>query len=320
MMQRSDVPALQEAEAAPRRSFANLQGKLGTQGGLQESPEEQIAAGMCTAGVLLTPERLDMDSPLSYSSHPAGHSHKMTAWFAAGHPQQAQQDSKKSRFSLNFLRASLLSPKGSSASKGGSIFGTAAERNVSAQPAPANKTTPPSTSSSPSRQDSVDTSAASAQHWSPLGHGASALSVSQTLPDEQADAVSSWQSQDTFDGLQDQHASAEPRSPLRALSSNSPTRQRHHSKQTADDAVGNRSQHVLLHSSHPAAEQPSQGINHADNDNDAAPTVILGAAPLDQQSPLPSNALVAYSSDEDDWHNAVDATESMPWLYIHWQS
>ena len=54
----------------------------------------------------------------------------------------------------------------------------------------------------------------------------------------------------------------------------------------------------------------SRGINHADNDDDAAPTVIFGAAVLNQQSPLPSNALVAYSSDEDDWHNAVDATES----------
>ena len=142
------------------------------------------------------------------------------------------------------------------------------------------------------------------------------MSVSQTLPDEQADAVSSRRSQDTFAGLQDQRASAEPRSPLRALSSNSPTRQRHHSKQTAGDAVG-RSQHVPL-----AAAQPSQGINHADNDgdNDAAPTVVLGVPPLNQQSSLPSNALVAYSSDEDDWHNAVDATESRSWLYIHWQS
>lgn len=226
---------------------------------------------------------------------------------------------KKSRFSLNFLRASLLSPKGSSASKGSSIFSAAVERKVSAQPAPASKTTPPSSSSSPSRQDSVDTSAASAQHWSPLGHGASALSVSQTLPDEQADVASGRQGQDTCDGMQGQCATAEPRSPLRALSSNSPTRQRHHSKQTAGDAVGNRSQHVSLQSSCPAANQPSQGINHADND-DTPPTVILSAAPLDQQSPLPSNALVAYSSDEDDWHNAMDATESKSWLRIHLQS
>ena len=244
--------------------------------------------------------------------HLAGYIHKLTSRSAAGHPQQTQQDFKKSRFSLNFLRASLLSPKGSSASKGSSIFSTGAERKVPAQPAPASKTTSHSTSSSPSRQDSVDTSAASAQHWSPLGHGASALNVPQTLPDEQADVASSRQSQDTCDGLQDQRTSAEPRSPLQALSSNSPTRQRHHSKQTAGDAVS-------LQSSHPAAAQPSQGISHASKDDDAAPTVILGAAPLDQQSPLPSNALVAYSSDEDDWHNAMDATESRSCLYVHWQ-
>ena len=68
MMQRTDLSALQEAEAARRRSFANLQGKLGTQGGLQESPEQQIAAGIT---LLLTPDHLDMDSPLFLRSHPA---------------------------------------------------------------------------------------------------------------------------------------------------------------------------------------------------------------------------------------------------------
>ena len=230
----------------------------------------------------------------------------------AGLPQQVQQDPKKSRFSLNFLRASLLSPKGSSASRGGSIFSTAAERKASSQSASSNKPTakPHSASSSPSRQDSVDQSTASAQHWSPLAHGVSALSVSQALTDDPADEASSLQAEVSSDGLQNQHTSAESRSPLRALSSNSPTRLRHQSKQAASDMVGSRSQRVSLRSAYPAVEQPDQGSNHADFDDASAPTVIWGAAPLDQQSPLPSNALVAYSSDEDDWHNTADATES----------
>ena len=222
----------------------------------------------------------------------------------AGHVQQPQQDSKKSRFSLNFLRASLLSPKGGSTSQGSSIFSTAAERKVSAQPTPASKAMSPLPSSSPSRQDSVDKSAASAQHWSPLGHGASALNVSV-----QAD-------EDSIQHRQDTCTSAEPRSPLQALSSNSPTKLRHHSKQTAGDDVGSRSQRTSLQSAY-MAERSSHGIEYADGDDAAAPTVILSAASLDQPSPLPSNALVAYSSDEDDWHNAEDATESRLQLYIH---
>lgn len=163
----------------------------------------------------------------------------------------------------------------------------------------------PSPSSSPSRQDSVDQSAASAQHWSPLGHGASALNAS--LPEEQADVASTQHSRDTA-------TSAEPRSPLQALSSNSPTKLRHHSKQTDD--VGSRSQRTSLQSASLAAQQSSHGISYADNDDAAAPTLILTAVSLDQPSPLPSNALVAYSSDEDDWHNAEDATESRLQLYM----
>lgn len=248
-----------------------------------------------------------------YHSSTHASSHRVLISHAgAGHIQQPQQDSKKSRFSLNFLRASLLSPKGGSVSKGSSIFSSAAERKVSAQPTPASKAISPSPSSSPSRQDSVDPSTASAQHWSPLGHGASALNIS--VPAEQADEASSIRhSQDTF-------TSAEPRSPLQALSSNSPTKLRHHSKQTAGDDVGSRSQRTSLQAASPAAEQPSHGIHYADIDDAAAPTIILSAVSLDQRSPLPSNALVAYSSDEDDWHNAEDGTESRLQLYRHWQS
>lgn len=156
----------------------------------------------------------------------------------------------------------------------------------------------------------MDQSAVSAEHWSPLGHGASALSLSQALPDEQAQEASSLQTEDAPDG-QAQSSLAEPRSPLRALSSNSPTRPRSQSKQAAAHAVGRTSQHASLQSSQPVVDQPAQEIHRADDDDASAATLILGAAPLqEQQSPLPSNALVAYSSDEDDWHNAVDATES----------
>lgn len=234
-----------------------------------------------------------------------------------GLPQQPQQETKKSRFSLNFLRASLLSPKGSSAAKGGSIFSTAAQHKSSFQSTPEAKHTPlpHSASNSPSRQSSVDQSAASAEHWSPLGHAASALSVSQALPDEQGQETSSLKTAETPNGLQDQSPSPESRSPLRALSSNSPTRLRPQGKQAAADGVGCTSQPASLRASRPAADQPAQGIHHKDHADDAsAATLILGAAPQ-QQSPLPSNALVAYSSDEDDWHNAVDATESRLPLY-----
>lgn len=44
-MQELKIHALQAAKAARRGSFANLQGKLGTKGGLQDVPDEQSEAG-----------------------------------------------------------------------------------------------------------------------------------------------------------------------------------------------------------------------------------------------------------------------------------
>ena len=224
--------------------------------------------------------------------------------------QQPQQEAKKSRFSLNFLRASLLSPKGSTAPKGSSIFSTTADRKASSQSAASatHATRPQSTSSSPSRHDSEDQSAASAQHWSPLGHGASAFSGSQALPEDQAEDSPSLQGEDTSDSLPDHRNSAESRSPLRALSSNSPTRLRHQSKQDAGVAASTKSNAPPMRSARSALGQSHQDTN--DNEDDFAPTMVLGAGPLHQPSPMPPNALVAYSSDDDDWHNAVDATES----------
>ncbi len=166
---------------------------------------------------------------------------------------------------------------------------------------------PSSATDSPNRRNSVGDSAASAQHWSPLGHGASAFSSAQAAPaDDEADAVS-LRLDESHNSSQEQHGA---RSPLRALSSNSPTRLRPANSGSLSDAASSKRRQPLLHASHPLPDrdQPASG-SPDDNDDIFAPTMILGPAASARHSPLPANALVTYSSDEDDWHNAVDATE-----------
>lgn len=228
----------------------------------------------------------------------------LTALVPAGVPQQPQQEAKKSRFSLSFLRGSLLSPKGGA---GGSTF-SSTERKASFQSAvPADAPSLPT--DSPDRRDSVSDSAASAQHWSPLGHGASAFSSAQAAAaDDEADAVS-LPLDESYGNSQEQHGA---RSPLRALSSNSPTRLRPANSGSLSDAASSKRQ-PLLHAPHPPPDR-GQAISDSpdDNDDSFAPTMVLGPAASAHHSPLPANALVTYSSDEDDWHNAVDATERKP--------
>lgn len=219
-------------------------------------------------------------------------------------PQQAQQEAKKSRFSLNFLRGSLLSPKGvaaSSKSNNGSIF-SSIERKASIAAAP-----PQPAADSPSRAESINDSATSAQHWSPLGHGASAFSGSQAAPDDGVEEATSRPSEEEFSTLAGQ------RSPLRALSSNSPTRLRPAYSDSLGGALSRKSRPSSLNA--PIAPADQDRINSlAGNDfaDSSALTMVLSAAASAQHTPLPANALVAYSSDEDDWHNAVDATERKP--------
>lgn len=223
----------------------------------------------------------------------------------AGVPQQPQQEAKKSRFSLIFLRGSLLSPKGGGS---GSMF-SSTERKASFQSA-VTADSPSSATDSPNRRNSVGDSAASAQHWSPLGHGASAFSSAQAAhADDEADAVSLKES---HDNSQEQHGA---RSPLRALSSNSPTRLRPANSGSLSDAASSKRRQPLLHAPHPP-QDTGQAISGSldDNDDSFAPTMVLGPAASARHSPLPANALVTYSSDEDDWHNAVDTTESEPSL------
>ncbi|KAL0055371.1 hypothetical protein WJX82_011399 [Trebouxia sp. C0006] len=260
MIRSSWSPATKEAERARRKSIANLQSRLSSKAEVQE---------------------------LDTQSH-------------AGVPQQPQQEAKKSRFSLSFLRGSLLSPKGGGS---GSMF-SSTERKASFQSA-VTADSPSSATDSPNRRNSVGDSAASAQHWSPLGHGASAFSSAQAAhADDEADAVSLKES---HDNSQEQHGA---RSPLRALSSNSPTRLRPANSGSLSDAASSKRRQPLLHAPHPP-QDTGQAISGSldDNDDSFAPTMVLGPAASARHSPLPANALVTYSSDEDDWHNAVDTTE-----------
>ena len=239
---------------------------------------------------------------------PNSRSASHTVLVPAGVPQQPQQEAKKSRFSLSFLRGSLLSPKGGTS---GSIF-SSAERKAAFQSA-VTADAPSVSTGSPNRRDSVSDSAASAQHWSPLGHGASAFSNAQAAPaDDEADAVS-LPLDEPYGNSQEQHGA---RSPLRALSSNSPTRLRPANSGSLTDAVSSKHRQPLLHASHPPVDrgQPISG-SPDDNDDSFVPTMVLGPAASAHHSPLPANALVTYSSDEDDWHNAVDATEREPSLH-----
>lgn len=233
---------------------------------------------------------------------PASCSASHTVLVPAGVPQQPQQEAKKSRFSLSFLRGSLLSPKGGAS---GSMF-SSTERIASFQSA-VTADSPSSATDSPNRRNSVGDSAASAQHWSPLGHGASAFSSAQAAPaDDEADAVS-LPFGESYGSSQEQHGA---RSPLRALSSNSPTRLHPANSGSLSEAASSKRRQPLLHASHPPPDK-GQAISGSLDDNDAsfAPTMVLGPAASARHSPLPANALVTYSSDEDDWHNAVDATE-----------
>ena len=52
-IQKPQVRMLQAAGAARRRSFANLQGKLGTKGGLQDLSDEHSEAGIGCAALLI---------------------------------------------------------------------------------------------------------------------------------------------------------------------------------------------------------------------------------------------------------------------------
>ena len=61
----------------------------------------------------------------------------------------------------------------------------------------------------------------------------------------------------------------------------------------------------------PASDRhQSSGFGDRDDEDSSEPTLILSSVASARRTQLPANALVAYSSDEDDWHNAEEATES----------
>lgn len=222
---------------------------------------------------------------------------------------------------MNFLRASLLSPKGSSAAKSDSLF------RASAQSAP--ETSQPSAALSDSDSTGVhgaDDSTLTAQSYSPLGQGAAAFtppSPSILAIDKQLLAINlanadvdtdAWANQSTAD----QQAPNPPRSPLRALSSNSPTRRSLSSfnRSTVREISPGKALPLPSKSS-PVADQhslqaQSQAYSHGSFAETRASRVSRQLQ--HQHSPLPPNALVAYSSDDDDdnndYHGNIDATES----------
>ena len=236
--------------------------------------------------------------------------------------ESGQSDTKKSRFSLNFLRASLLSPKGSSA-KSDSLF------RASAQSAP--ETSQPSAALSDSDSTGMhgaDDSTLTAQSYSPLGQGAAAFTppspsilaidkqlLAINLPNAEVD-TDAWPNQSTAD----QQAPNPPRSPLRALSSNSPTRRSLSSfnRSTLREISPGKALPLPLPSkSSPVTDQhslqaQSQAYSHRPFAETRASRVSRQLQ--HQHSPLPPNALVAYSSDDDDdnsdYHGNIDATES----------
>lgn len=164
-----------------------------------------------------------------------------------------------------------------------------------------------SASDSPSR-NSIGDSAASAQHWSPLGHGASAFSGAQAaLGHDEADATSVQQDEGGIIPVGQSGA----RSPLRALSSNSPTRMRPAQSGSLSDAVHSKHRPPSPDALIPASDRDQAfGFGDRDHEDSSEPTLILSSVASAGRTQLPANALVAYSSDEDDWHNAEDATES----------
>ena len=190
-----------------------------------------------------------------------------------------------------------MSPKGGVAAKSntGSVFSSSDRKGQVYIPAAAASPI----SGSPSKMDSLNESAANAQHWSPLGHGASAFSGSQAedIADDVTSAVP-----------EEDPAQQGSRSPLRALSSNSPTRLRSMASGSLNEALSMKSRPPTAHDS---AHASPQGHSQSQDNNDYAPTMVLKSSAFEQQSPLPANALVAYSSDDDDhWQDAAEATES----------
>lgn len=232
-----------------------------------------------------------------------------TAELSAGHnslAEQGQSEAKKSRFSLNFLRASLLSPKAGSES----IF-----RRGESPPADQQTRLALSPSSSPVKTVS-DTANMAAQSYSPLGQGASAFTPpsagTSTVAQQPANLrLSSSEIETALEDITVSRHSEEsaPRSPLQALSSNSPTR-RSQSLLSNDSSF---SKALPVYSDAPGVPAHSSTVCKPLVDKQPADLQLSHFAKSQrsaQHSPLPANALVAYSSDEDDNHYCVDATQS----------
>lgn len=229
--------------------------------------------------------------------------------------QQGQPENKKNRFSLNFLRASLLSPKDSTAAKGESIFRQSAPEAFQAS------VKQPETDRGAATR--VDSNTSAAQSYSPLGQGAAAFTppspgmpaMEKQLKPLRLSIANSTMDAWTDDANTDSGGDTPARSPLRALSSNSPTRRSLSSFSKSADLQASLNQGLpLLSRTLPVSSRSdAQSRAFSFKPSSESQALNLSRQPQHQHSPLPPNALVAYSSDdtdEDDCRSGVDATES----------
>lgn len=181
--------------------------------------------------------------------------------------------------------------------------------------------------------DRADSGTAAAQSYSPLGQGAAAFTppspgmASRKLQLNTKSILDIDKSMDVWpdDPAIGQGATSPVRSPLRALSANSPRRRSISSFNRSITSEASLSKLVPLPSKSPVANQHSlHAQSHAHSHAQAAETHASRVSKQSHHhySPLPPNALVAYSSDDDDGgdddndnfndvgQHCVDATES----------
>ena len=212
-----------------------------------------------------------------------------------------------------------MSPKGSTAAKGDSIF------RLSAQSAPSSSQASVAQSDTDTAAaDRADSGTAAAQSYSPLGQGAAAFTspspgmASRKLQLNTKSILDINTSKDVWpdDPEIGQGATSPVRSPLRALSSNSPRRRSLSSFNRPITSEASLSKVLPL----PAKLSPVSSQHAQSHPHTHAQSLQTQASRVSRQlhhhhSPLPPNALVAYSSDDDDEVNddaqhCVDATES----------
>lgn len=215
---------------------------------------------------------------------------------------------------MNFLRASLLSPKASSAAKADSVFRKSASDNP--QASLRHSESPTHTA------QRVDSDTTAGQSYSPLGQGAAAftptspglLPMERQLKPLRLSIANSTKDAWSEDANTESGGDTPARSPLQTLSSNSPTRRSLSTLNRSVDLQASLNKALPLLSRTLPSSNPDNAQRHTFSPKQCIESQALKFArqPQHQHSPLPPNALVAYSSDDDDDnHNTgADATAS----------